>query len=81
MLVWIHGGAFIAGNGVDYNARKLAAQGGIAVVTFNYRLGTLGFLAAPGLSGGIGNYGLLDQEAALRWVRDNIAEFGVTPHE
>ncbi|SHS95477.1 Probable carboxylesterase [Mycobacteroides abscessus subsp. abscessus] len=79
VLVWIHGGAFIAGNGVDYNARKLAAQGGIAVVTFNYRLGTLGFLAAPGLSGGIGNYGLLDQEAALRWVRDNIAEFGGDP--
>lgn len=79
VLVWIHGGAFIAGNGVGYNARKLAAQGGIAVVTINYRLGTLGFLAAPGLSDVIGNYGLLDQEAALRWVRDNIAAFGGDP--
>ncbi|MFA4080330.1 carboxylesterase/lipase family protein [Mycobacteroides salmoniphilum] len=79
VLVWIHGGAFISGNGVGYNARKLAAQGGIAVVTINYRLGTLGFLATPGLSEVIGNYGLLDQEAALRWVRDNIAAFGGDP--
>lgn len=79
VLVWIHGGAFIAGNGAGYDARKLAAQGGIAVVTFNYRLGTLGFLAAHGLSDVIGNYGLLDQEAALRWVRDNIDEFGGDP--
>ncbi|MBB4853051.1 para-nitrobenzyl esterase [Mycobacteroides chelonae] len=79
VLVWIHGGAFIAGNGSGYDARKLAAQGGIAVVTINYRLGTLGFLASLGLSDVIGNYGLLDQEAALRWVRDNIADFGGDP--
>lgn len=79
VLVWIHGGAFVAGNGVGYDTRKLAAAGGIAVVTFNYRLGTLGFLAARGLSDAIGNYGLLDQEAALRWVQDNIAEFGGDP--
>ncbi|MUM18216.1 carboxylesterase family protein [Mycobacterium sp. CBMA271] len=81
VLVWIHGGAFIAGNGVGYDARKLAAQGGIVVVTINYRLGTLGYLAALGLSDGIGNYGLLDQQAALRWVRENIAEFGGDPQQ
>lgn len=81
VLVWIHGGAFVAGNGFGYDARKLAAQGGIVVVTINYRLGTLGFLAAHGLSDAIGNYGLLDQEAALRWVRDNIAEFGGDPQQ
>ncbi len=81
VLVWIHGGAFVAGNGVDYDARKLAIQGGIVVVTINYRLGTLGFLAVDGLSDVIGNYGLLDQQAALRWVRDNISDFGGDPQQ
>lgn len=81
VMVWIHGGGFLNGSADIYDARWLATQGDIVVVTVNYRLGTLGFLAHPALSpnGDIGNYGLADQQAALRWVRDNIAEFGGDP--
>jgi para-nitrobenzyl esterase len=80
-MVWIHGGGFLNGSADIYDARWMAAQGDIVVVTVNYRLGALGFLAHPALSpdGNIGNYGLADQQAALRWVRDNIAEFGGDP--
>ncbi|BBY55021.1 carboxylesterase family protein [Mycobacterium koreense] len=81
VLVWIHGGGFINGHGDIYGARRLAARGDIVVVTLNYRLGALGFLAHPALGphGRVGNYGLLDQQAALRWVRDNISHFGGDP--
>ena len=81
VMVWIHGGSFINGSGDIYNARELASRGDIVVVTINYRLGALGFLAHPALgpAGDIGNYGLADQQAALRWVRDNIAGFGGDP--
>lgn len=81
VMVWIHGGAFLNGNGGIYDARRLVARGDIVVVTINYRLGTLGFLAHPALGspGRVGNYGLADQQAALRWVRDNIAQFGGDP--
>ncbi len=81
VMVWIHGGAFTGGSGKIYNARWLVTRGDIIVVTINYRLGTLGFLAHPALGppGGVGNYGLQDQQAALRWVRDNIANFGGDP--
>lgn len=81
VMVWIHGGGFLNGSADIYDARWLTTQGDIVVVTVNYRLGTLGFLAHPGLAsnGQIGNYGLLDQQAALRWVRDNIADFGGDP--
>ncbi len=81
VMVWIHGGAFVNGSGGVYNASRLAARGDIVVVTVNYRLGTLGFLADPALGapGRVGNYGLADQQAALRWVRDNIADFGGDP--
>ncbi len=80
-MVWIHGGAFVNGSGGTYDARRLAARGDIVVVTLNYRLGALGFLAHPALGppGEVGNYGLADQQAALRWVRDNIADFGGDP--
>ena len=80
-MVWIHGGAFINGSGGLYDARWLASRGNIVVVTLNYRLGALGFLAHPALGkpGDVGNYGLADQQAALRWVRDNIAAFGGDP--
>lgn len=85
VMVWIHGGSFESGSGsmAIYDGRRLAAQG-VVVVTINYRLGPLGFLAHPALSaesgdGASGNYGLLDQLAALRWVRANIAGFGGDP--
>ena len=77
-MVWMHGGAFVNGSGNLYDAHRLAVQGDIVVVTLNYRLGALGFLAHPAL-GPPGNYGLADQQAALRWVRDNIAGFGGDP--
>jgi para-nitrobenzyl esterase len=83
VLVWIHGGGFTQDGGRNYDPTKLAADG-IVVVTINYRLGALGFLAHPALAaqpgGPAGNYGLMDQQAALRWVQRNIAPFGGNPH-
>ncbi|WP_059015953.1 carboxylesterase family protein [Mycobacterium sp. M26] len=81
VMVWIHGGGFLNGSADIYDARWMATQGDIVVVTINYRLGTLGFLAHPALSrnGNAGNYGLADQQAALHWVHDNIAAFGGDP--
>jgi para-nitrobenzyl esterase len=81
VMVWIHGGSFTGGSGKTYDGKWLATRGDIIVVTVNYRLGTLGFLAHPALGppGDVGNYGLEDQQAALRWVRDNIADFGGDP--
>lgn len=78
VMVWIHGGSFMQGAGDIYDAQRLAVRGRIVVVTVNYRLGALGFLADPAL-GEAGNYGLADQQAALRWVRDNIGAFGGDP--
>lgn len=85
VMVWIHGGSFETGSGsmAVYDGRHLAARG-VVVVTINYRLGPFGFLAHPALSaespeGVSGNYGLLDQIAALRWVQRNIAGFGGDP--
>jgi para-nitrobenzyl esterase len=82
VMVWIHGGSFETGSGsmAVYGGQSLAAKG-VVVVTINYRLGPLGFLAHPALSaesseGVSGNYGLLDQIAALKWVQNNIAGFG-----
>ncbi|MFK4101561.1 carboxylesterase/lipase family protein [Streptomyces sp. NPDC019531] len=87
VYVWIYGGGFSAGTGSDpgFDGSVLASKG-IVVVTFNYRLGALGFLATPELSaedihGVSGNYGLLDQLAALKWVRHNIAAFGGDPRQ
>lgn len=87
VMVWIHGGAFIFGEGVqtDNGTRgdMLAAQSGVVVVSMNYRLGAFGWLAHSGLGaedgGRSGNQGLLDQLLALRWVHDNIAAFGGDP--
>lgn len=78
VMVWIHGGSFMRGAGDIYDAQRLSVRGRIVVVTINYRLGALGFLADPAL-GEVGNYGLADQQAALRWVRDNIGAFGGDP--
>jgi len=78
VMVWIHGGSFMRGAADIYDAQRLAVRGRVIVVTINYRLGALGFLADPAL-GEAGNYGLADQQAALRWVRDNIGVFGGDP--
>jgi para-nitrobenzyl esterase len=85
VMVWLHGGALRRGDPASglYDGQKLARLG-VVVVTLNYRLGVLGYLAHPRLSGesphaASGNYGLLDQIEALRWVRDNIAAFGGEP--
>jgi para-nitrobenzyl esterase len=83
VMVWIHGGGFVGGESDDYNPSALVADG-VIVVTLNYRLGALGFLADAALaskSGGpAGDYGLMDQQAALRWVQRNIARFGGDVH-
>ena len=78
VMVWIHGGGYRQGSGDHFLSRGqvLAEQGDVVVVTCNYRLGALGFIAHPELGA---NVGLLDQQAALRWVRENIAAFGGDP--
>jgi para-nitrobenzyl esterase len=91
VMVWIHGGALTLGESDDYDPANLVAEG-VVVVTINYRLGALGFLAHPALAveatdpdrdddgdHAAGNYGLMDQQAALRWVARNIAAFGGDP--
>jgi para-nitrobenzyl esterase len=85
VMIWVYGGGLVNGSASTplYAGDELARRG-VIVVTFNYRLGAFGFLAHPELSqeaayGGSGNYGLLDQIAALSWVRDNIAAFGGDP--
>jgi para-nitrobenzyl esterase len=84
VMVWIYGGAFVGGgtNWPLYDGTRLAEQG-VVLVSVAYRVGALGFLAHAELSKesghGSGNYGLEDQIAALRWVRDNIAQFGGDP--
>ena len=79
VLVWIHGGGWTQDAGRNYDGTKLAAEGTV-VVTINYRLGALGFLTHPALAsvpgGPSGNYGHMDQQAALRWVQRNISRFG-----
>jgi len=82
VLVWIHGGGNVDGESNDYDGSKLAAQGPAVVVTMNYRLGLLGWLANPALDAEghpFGNYGLLDQQLVLKWVQNNIASFGGDP--
>jgi para-nitrobenzyl esterase len=85
VMVWIHGGGFVVGESDDYDPTKLVEQGDVVVVTINYRLGALGFLAHPALSADSvdhrsGNYGIMDQQFALAWVQRNIAVFGGDPH-
>ena len=77
VMVWIHGGGNLGGAASEsgYDGSRLATKG-VVLVSFNYRLGALGFLAHPAVGA---NFGLLDQVAALRWVRDNISGFGGDP--
>lgn len=88
VLIWIHGGAFVLGEGAQADGGTLgdllARDHGVIVVSMNYRLGQLGFLAHPALTAestdhASGNYGFLDQVAALQWVHDHIAAFGGDP--
>lgn len=84
VMVWIHGGAWVIGSGSErtYDASHLVRRGDVVVVTVNYRLGPFGFLRTRELEGGLdatGNAGMLDQVAALEWVRDEIAAFGGDP--
>jgi len=84
VMVWIHGGSFLVGESDDYIPAGLVRRG-VIVVTVNYRLGALGFLAHPALAGRpggpSGDYGLMDQQAALRWVQASIAGFGGNPRD
>jgi para-nitrobenzyl esterase len=85
VMVWIHGGGFTGGSATDptFSGERFASKG-VILVSINYRLGIFGFLAHPELSkasrhASSGNYGLLDQNAALRWVHLNISKFGGDP--
>jgi para-nitrobenzyl esterase len=83
VLFWIHGGALLVGGSAGYDPSRLVAKG-VVVVTINYRIGMLGFLAHTALSAespehASGDYGLMDQQAALAWVQRNIAHFGGDP--
>jgi para-nitrobenzyl esterase len=85
VMVWIHGGGFIAGSASEprQDGERMAGKG-VVLVSMNYRLGVFGFLSHPELTKesphhASGNYGLLDQAAALRWVKKNIAAFGGDP--
>jgi para-nitrobenzyl esterase len=73
VMVWIHGGAFITGSGADLDGARLAIRGNVIVVSVNYRLGALGFFYVPDKTA---NVGLLDQIAALKWVKNNIGALG-----
>ncbi|EHB05378.1 Carboxylesterase 2, partial [Heterocephalus glaber] len=77
-MVWIHGGALILGTASSYDGSKLAASENVVVVTIQYRLGVLGFFSTEDQHA-TGNWGFLDQVAALRWVQENIAHFGGNP--
>lgn len=84
VLVWLYGGGFLTGQGTDVDGARLAEQGRLIVVAPNYRLGALGFLSLSTMTEstagpGPGDFGLLDQQAALGWVRANIAGFGGDP--
>ncbi|MDO3339882.1 carboxylesterase family protein [Mycobacteroides abscessus subsp. abscessus] len=79
VMVWLHGGAFVSGGGLQswYDGARLSAEQNVVVVSVNYRLGAFGFLYLAGVSPG--NLGLLDQVEALRWVRRHIADYGGDP--
>jgi para-nitrobenzyl esterase len=89
VMVWIHGGAFESGTGVEYQPVKMVADHNIIAVSINYRLGALGWLAQQAVEAGkqdafenahdSGNYGLMDQQFALAWVKKNVAAFGGDP--
>jgi len=84
VMVWIHGGGFTGGAGRIYDGAMLAAREHVIVVTINYRLSAFGFLALPSLDrestdDSSGDYGLMDQQSAMRWVQNNAFAFGGNP--
>ena len=82
-MVWIHGGGLVTGGSLIYDSSPLVLRGNLIVVTINYRLGYLGFFAHDAIDdeGHLnGNYGLMDQQFALQWVKRNIAAFGGDPN-
>ena len=82
VLVWIHGGGYFDGASNDYDAAKLVTRGKLVVVTFNYRLNLFGFMAHPVIDAEghrFGNYGIMDMQAVLQWVKRNAAAFGGDP--
>lgn len=85
VMVWLYGGSFVSGSGSDPRCDgESFARKGVVLVTINYRIGVLGFMAHPELSAesrhaSSGNYGLLDTLAALQWVQHNISAFGGDP--
>ncbi len=81
VMVWVYGGGFVNGgtSPAEYDGRQFARDG-VMLVSFNYRLGDFGFFAFPALRRGGGNFALMDQVAALRWVHRNIARFGGDPN-
>ena len=86
VMVWIHGGSLTKGQSDDFDGSMLATHGDVIVVTINYRLGFLGFLAHPALTAespdhASGNYGIMDQQSALQWVQRNIIAFGGDPNK
>lgn len=85
VMVWIHGGGLTTGSGQEYDGAALVRENNVVFVSFNYRLGLLGFLALQDLAaldqhGSTGDYGLLDQQAAIAWVRANATNFGGNPN-
>ena len=82
VMVWFHGGGMYSGESNDYDGSKLVRRGGVVVVTLNYRVGAFGFFSHPAINGEghpAINYGIMDQQAALKWVQRNIAAFGGDP--
>lgn len=79
VMVWIHGGGHITGFGDQFDTSALTANKNVITVTFNYRLGPLGYLSHPALGKESGNFGLLDQQMVMQWVKDNAEAFGGNP--
>ncbi|GFS25881.1 carboxylic ester hydrolase [Elysia marginata] len=80
VVVWVHGGGFMAGGATDYPAGTFVATQDVILVGINYRIGILGFLSTEN-EASVGNYGMWDQVMALKWVKDNIAAFGGDPDD
>jgi carboxylesterase type B len=81
VYVFIHGGGLVNGSSDQADGAQIVRRGGVVTVSLNYRLGVFGFLGLPGMGPGAGNFGFLDQQAALRWVQRNIARFGGDPRQ